>query len=99
MTGQIDGFEAYVAYELPDAAEYAEALDTLLPALARELCSAFETPRGWRLRVDPAGEALIVELRALGLVESPGLDPRSRNLGWYLGAFGLDVRRHLLGRA
>ena len=87
----------WLAHDLPNPGQYAEALLMMHRDLARELLAARKTDTGWKFRFDPDG-LLITELRRLGLADVAGAETphRSSGPGWHVTSFGLVVRNRLL---
>lgn len=78
--------------EIPDPAKFARSIE---PHHRAALCAAWRSQDGWRVHPEH-----VRELRLLGLVEVGGsirdgaANPSTRN---HLGAFGMAVRRVLMG--
>ena len=89
---------AFAAIDQPHQVELAEMIDTTRPDLARLLRTSFKAETGWRVDALEPALSLAAELRAIGLLEAMGSDPklrRCRAQGFHLTALGLMVKRAL----
>lgn len=77
----------WLAPDIPNPTEYAEALVIIRPKIAREMMAAVKTRTGYRMHYPE--HQIVAEMRELGLCSEDGR-------AWYLSNYALLVRNRLI---